>query len=29
MIMPPGGFFMLAIFIWIAREAFFKEGPNA
>lgn len=29
MIMPPGGFFMLAIFIWIVREAIFKEGRNA
>src|SRR5690554_3335524 len=28
MVMPPGGFFMLAIFMWIAREAFFKEGSN-
>lgn len=28
MIMPPGGFFMLAIFIWIVREAVFKEGSK-
>ena len=28
MIMPPGGFFMLAIFIWIVREAVFKEGTK-
>src|SRR5690554_3935723 len=28
MIMPPGGFFMLAIFIWIVRETVFKEGSN-
>jgi Na+-transporting NADH:ubiquinone oxidoreductase subunit D len=29
MIMPPGGFFMLAIFIWVVREGIFKEGRNA
>ncbi|MFA7672216.1 MAG: NADH:ubiquinone reductase (Na(+)-transporting) subunit D [Sphaerochaetaceae bacterium] len=28
MIMPPGGFFMLAIFIWIVRETVFKEATN-
>lgn len=28
MIMPPGGFFMLAIFIWVVREAVFKEEAN-
>ena len=28
MIMPPGGFFMLAIFMWIVREAVFKEGSH-
>ncbi|MDX9939165.1 MAG: NADH:ubiquinone reductase (Na(+)-transporting) subunit D [Sphaerochaetaceae bacterium] len=28
MIMPPGGFFMLAIFIWIVREAILKEGHH-
>jgi len=28
MIMPPGGFFMLAIFIWIAKEAFMKEATS-
>ncbi|MFA5570073.1 MAG: NADH:ubiquinone reductase (Na(+)-transporting) subunit D [Sphaerochaetaceae bacterium] len=28
MIMPPGGFFMLAIFIWIVRENFIKEETN-
>jgi len=28
MIMPPGGFFMLAIFIWIVREAVFKGGTK-
>jgi Na+-transporting NADH:ubiquinone oxidoreductase subunit D len=28
MIMPPGGFFMLAIFMWIVREAIFKEGSH-
>ncbi|MFA7643345.1 MAG: NADH:ubiquinone reductase (Na(+)-transporting) subunit D [Sphaerochaetaceae bacterium] len=28
MIMPPGGFFMLAIFIWIVREAILKEGRH-
>jgi Na+-transporting NADH:ubiquinone oxidoreductase subunit D len=28
MIMPPGGFFMLAIFIWVVREAVFKEGTK-
>ncbi|NCB01586.1 MAG: NADH:ubiquinone reductase (Na(+)-transporting) subunit D [Spirochaetia bacterium] len=28
MIMPPGGFFMLAIFLWIAREVFMKEGKH-
>ncbi|MFA5513968.1 MAG: NADH:ubiquinone reductase (Na(+)-transporting) subunit D [Sphaerochaetaceae bacterium] len=28
MIMPPGGFFMLAIFIWVVREAFIKEENN-
>lgn len=25
MIMPPGAFFMLAIFIWVVKEAFIKE----
>ncbi len=25
MIMPPGAFFMLAIFIWVVRESFMKE----
>ncbi len=25
MIMPPGAFFMLAIFIWVVKEAFMKE----
>ena len=25
MIMPPGAFFMLAIFIWVVRETFIKE----
>jgi Na+-transporting NADH:ubiquinone oxidoreductase subunit D len=25
MIMPPGAFFMLAIFIWIVKESFLKE----
>lgn len=29
MIMPPGGFFMLAIFIWVVREGILKEGRNA
>lgn len=28
MIMPPGGFFMLAIFIWIVRENFLKEESH-
>jgi Na+-transporting NADH:ubiquinone oxidoreductase subunit D len=28
MVMPPGGFFMLAIFIWIAREVFMKEADH-
>jgi Na+-transporting NADH:ubiquinone oxidoreductase subunit D len=28
MIMPPGGFFMLAIFIWIVRERFLKEESH-
>ncbi len=28
MIMPPGGFFMLAIFLWVAREVFMKEGQH-
>ena len=28
MIMPPGGFFVLAIFIWIVREAFLKEDKK-
>jgi Na+-transporting NADH:ubiquinone oxidoreductase subunit D len=28
MIMPPGGFFMLAIFMWVVREAFLKEGSH-
>ena len=28
MIMPPGGFFMLAIFLWIAKEVFMKEGTH-
>jgi len=26
--MPPGGFFMLAIFLWIAREVFMKEADH-
>lgn len=29
MIMPPGGFFMLAIFIWIVGESFAKEKKHA
>lgn len=29
MIMPPGGFFMLAIFIWIVRETAMKEKKHA
>lgn len=29
MIMPPGGFFMLAIFIWIVGESFTKEKKHA
>ena len=29
MIMPPGGFFVLAIFIWIIRETIMKEAKNA
>lgn len=29
MIMPPGGFFMLAIFIWIVRETVMKEVDHA
>lgn len=28
MIMPPGGFFMLAIFLWIAKEVFMKEAAH-
>ncbi len=28
MVMPPGGFFMLAIFIWIVHEGVLKEGKN-
>ncbi|MGD1832407.1 MAG: NADH:ubiquinone reductase (Na(+)-transporting) subunit D [Sphaerochaetaceae bacterium] len=28
MVMPPGGFFMLAIFLWIAREVFMKEADH-
>jgi Na+-transporting NADH:ubiquinone oxidoreductase subunit D len=28
MIMPPGAFFMLAIFIWVVKEAFIKEGSK-
>jgi Na+-transporting NADH:ubiquinone oxidoreductase subunit D len=28
MIMPPGGFFMLAIFIWIVREVVLKEAKK-
>lgn len=28
MIMPPGAFFMLAIFIWVVREGILKEGSN-
>ena len=29
MIMPPGGFFMLAIFIWVIRETVMKEIDHA
>ncbi|MFA5699394.1 MAG: NADH:ubiquinone reductase (Na(+)-transporting) subunit D [Sphaerochaeta sp.] len=29
MIMPPGGFFMLAIFIWVVRETVMKEVDHA
>ncbi len=29
MIMPPGGFFMLALFIWIVKEGIFKEASHA
>lgn len=29
MIMPPGGFFMLAIFIWIVKETNMKEKKHA
>ncbi len=28
MIMPPGGFFMLAIFIWVVREVVLKEAKK-
>ena len=28
MIMPPGGFFMLAIFIWVVREVVIKEAKS-
>lgn len=28
MIMPPGAFFMLAIFIWVVRESFMKEDTK-
>ena len=28
MIMPPGGFFVLAIIIWVIRETFMKEAKN-
>ena len=28
MVMPPGGFFMLAIFIWIAHEGFIKKNKE-
>ena len=28
MIMPPGGFFMLAIFIWIVKEVITKEAKH-
>ncbi len=28
MIMPPGAFFMLAIFIWVVKEIFIKEEEN-
>lgn len=28
MIMPPGAFFMLAIFIWVVREGFMKKGEK-
>jgi Na+-transporting NADH:ubiquinone oxidoreductase subunit D len=28
MIMPPGGFFVLAIIIWIIREKIMKEAKN-
>ena len=28
MIMPPGAFFMLAIFIWVVKEAFIKKGES-
>ncbi|NCC64078.1 MAG: NADH:ubiquinone reductase (Na(+)-transporting) subunit D [Spirochaetia bacterium] len=28
MIMPPGGFFVLAIFIWVIRETIMKEAKN-
>ena len=28
MIMPPGAFFMRAIFIWVVREGILKEGSN-
>lgn len=28
MVMPPGGFFMLAIFIWVVREIVLKEKKH-
>jgi Na+-transporting NADH:ubiquinone oxidoreductase subunit NqrD len=28
MIMPPGAFFMLAIFIWVVIEGFMKKGEK-
>jgi Na+-transporting NADH:ubiquinone oxidoreductase subunit NqrD len=28
MVMPPGGFFMLAILIWVVHEGVMKEGKN-
>jgi Na+-transporting NADH:ubiquinone oxidoreductase subunit D len=29
MIMPPGAFFMLAIFIWVVKETFIIEKEEA